>query len=95
MTEACTCPIGILHRPHPNFLGKFKIPSEVCFIVQRPFIYASHGGELKIYIDGNEIAIYPDGHFVKEKYCPEQIPDGARITFDAVTNNRVGCIQLV
>ena len=88
-----------LYLPHryiapssSQFPGEFDNFSEVCFIVQRPFIYASHGGELKIYIDGNEIAIYPDGHFAKEKYCPEQIPDGARITFDAVTNDQVGCI---
>ena len=25
MTEACTCPIGILHQPHPNFLGNLTI----------------------------------------------------------------------
>lgn len=55
----------------------------------RPFVYSSHGGELKIYIDGTEIATYPDGHFKKETYCPEQITDGAVINFDAVENDQV------
>ena len=39
--------------------------SEVCLIVGRPFVYGSHGGELKIHIDGTEIATYPDHHFQK------------------------------
>ena len=63
--------------------------SEVCLIVKRPFVYASHGGELKIHVDGCEIATYPDQHFSEERYCPAQIQEGALITFDAVTNDQV------
>ena len=63
--------------------------SEICFNVERPFVYASHGGELQIHIDGILIETYPDGHFKTEKYCPDQIPDGALITFDAVKDDRV------
>ena len=58
-------------------------------MVKRPFIYGSHGGELKIHIDGNEIATNPDGGFNLVKYGPEYIADGALITFDAVTNDQV------
>ena len=57
--------------------------------MKRPFIYASHGGELKIHIDGTEIATYPDSHFVPETYCSAEIQYGSLITFDAVTNDRV------
>ena len=63
--------------------------SEVCFIVYRPFVYSSHGGELKIHIDGTEIATYPDGHFKEETYCQAEISDSALITFDAVENDQV------
>ena len=97
MIESCTCPssIGIPNRRISKSLEILIILSisEVCFIVKRPFIYASHGGELKIHIDGTEIATYPDGHFSEERYCPEQIQDGALITFDAVTNDQVNSIR--
>ena len=63
--------------------------SEICFIVKRPFIYASQGGELKIHIDGTELATYPDAIFTEERYCSDDIQYGALITFDAVTNDRV------
>ena len=104
MIESCTCPpsIGIpysLYRIANRRISKsleiliILSFSEVCFIVKRPFIYASHGGELKIHIDGTEIATYPDNHFGEERYCPEQIQDGALITFDAVTNDQVNSIR--
>ena len=44
---------------------------------------------MKIHIDGTEIATYPDGNFIEERYCPEQIQKGALITFEAVTNDQV------
>ena len=91
MKGACTCPKGISNRRIPESLEILIILSisEVCFIVKRPFIYASHGGELKIHVDGTEIATYPDNHFSEERYCPAKISEGAFITFDAVTNQRV------
>ena len=63
--------------------------SDVCLLVKRPFVYASHGGELKIYVDGIQIATYPDGIFQEKIYCPQNIQYGDLVTFEAVTNDRV------
>ena len=59
--------------------------------MKRPHIDWSNGGELKILIDGTEIATYPDDHYQEKRYCRNQIRYGALITFDAVAENDRVC----
>ena len=57
--------------------------------MKRPLTYGSHGGELKIHLNGVEIGTYPDDNFTLVSFCQESIQDDALITFDAVTNDQV------